>query len=131
MALSGDEQDVAAPEVRDGLADRFRAIADFGRARRIGENGRADCGWILAARIVVGHDNLVRAFGGDAAHDRALAAVAVAAGAEDYGQLAFCVRAQAPQRFLERVRLVRIVDKDGRAATVADKLEPTLCAGEM
>ena len=41
------------------------------------------------------------------------------------------IRAQALKRFLQRVRLVRVVDEYRRAVAVADKLQPSLCAGEF
>src|SRR3546814_1235927 len=58
-------------------------IADLLRARGLGQYLLANCGRILAARIVVGDDGAVGQRRGDAAHDRALAAVAVAAAADD------------------------------------------------
>ena len=67
-----------------------------------------------------------------AAHDRPLAAVAVAAGAEHHDQLAASHKAAAlASAFLQRVRLVRVVDEDRRAVAVADELEPPLGAGEV
>jgi len=56
-------------------------------------------GRIFAARIVVGDDHLICILRRDRAHDRALAGVAVTAGAEDHDELAFRVRPQRLQRF--------------------------------
>src|SRR5581483_7843040 len=112
-------------------ADRLAAIGNFDRARRGGENGRTDLRRILAARIVIGHDDPVRAFRRNTPHDRALAGIAVAAGAEYHGERPPGVGTQALESLLERVRLVRIVDEDRRAAAVADELQPALGAGEV
>src|SRR5262245_52669525 len=131
MTLAGDQQDVTALEIRDGLADRFGAVADLGCTGSVCKNGAADRRRILAARIVIGHDNLVGPFDSDATHDRPLAGVTVAAGTEHHGELSLRVRTQACQRLLERVGLVRIVDKDRRSVAVANKLEPSLGAGEV
>src|SRR5579871_2828678 len=82
MALSGDHEHVARFEAGDCPADRLMAVTDL-----LGARGRLqDCGpyraGILAARIIVRHDDAVRLFGGDRAHQWTLAGIAVAAGAE-------------------------------------------------
>ena len=74
---------------------------------------------------------LIGILGRDRAHDRTLAGVAVAAGAEDDDELAFRVRPQRLQRLRQRVRLVRVVDEDRRAVVFADPLQPALGAFEM
>ena len=105
-----------------------RAVADFHRARRFGEDSRPDCGRTFAARVVIGHDDPVGILRRNAAHDRALAGVAVPAGTEDNDQFPACIGAQAFKRFLERVRLVGIVDEYRCAVVSAGKLEPSLGA---
>ena len=82
------------------------------------KNGGADRGRLLAARIVVGDDDAVGILSRDAAHDRAFARVAVAAGAEHHDQFAFGIGPQRLQRLRQRVRLVRVVDEDRRAVVV-------------
>ena len=64
------------------------------RARRAGQDLGADRGRVLRARIVVGDDGHVGQLGGDLAHQRALAPVPVAAGAEHHDQPAARVRPQ-------------------------------------
>src|SRR6185437_13722513 len=105
-------------------ADCFGAVADFGRARRCSQNGDADRAWLFAAWIVVGDDDAVGILRRNAAHDRALAGVAVAAGAEHHHQLADGVRPQRFERLLERVRLVGVVDEYRRAVFGARQLQP-------
>ena len=85
---------------------------------------------IFAARIVVGDDDAVGILGGDRAHQRPFAGVAVAAGAEHHDQLAFGVRPQRLQRFCQRVGLVGVIDEDRRAVALGDLLEPAFCAFE-
>ena len=67
MTLAGDQQNIARLEICNCLADRVGAVADLGCARRVGENGGANRRGVLAARIVVGDDDLVRPFDSDAA----------------------------------------------------------------
>src|SRR5262245_61150111 len=131
MALAGDQQDVAALEIRDCLADRFGAVADLGCASSVGKNGGADRRRVFAARVVVGHDDTIGTFSCDAAHDRPLAAIPIAACTEHHGELSLRVGTQACQRLLERVGLARIVDKDRRSVPVADEFETAFCPGEL
>ena len=98
------------------------------RARRSRQNGRPDRGRILAARIVVGDDDRVGVFCSDFAHQRPLALIAVAAAAEHHDELALRIRPQRFERLGERIRLVRVVDEDGRAVALADQLEPAFRA---
>lgn len=85
----------------------------------------------LAARIVVGDDDMIGVPGRDLAHDRPLARVAVAAGAEDHDELALRVGPERLQRLGERIGLVRVVDENRRAVVLADKLQPALRALEI
>ena len=131
VALAGDQQRVAGLQRRDAGLDRFRAIADIVGAFCFRQNGGADRGRIFAARIVVGDDDAVGILGRDRAHDRALARIAIAAGAEHHHQLAFGVRPQRLQRLRQRIRLVGVIDEDRRAVMFADTLQPSLGAFEM
>ena len=72
-------------------------------------------GGIFAARIVVGDDGEVGLRRHGRAHQRALAGIAVAAGAEHADQPARGVRPQRRQQPGQRVRRVRVVDIDGGA----------------
>ena len=56
VALARDQQHIAGPSAAIAAADRLAAVADLGRARRCGEDRRADRRRVLAARIVVGDD---------------------------------------------------------------------------
>ena len=88
---------------------------------------------VFAARVVAGDDHLVGERARDAAHQRALAAVAVAAAAEHAHELAVrvprgrCSRrhelAQRAQHLLERVGRVRVVDDDERLRAAAVALD--------
>ena len=99
---------------------RRSAIARGGRrprctsARRVGRHAGqhrgADRGRVLGARVVVGDHQHVGEPGGDLAHQRPLAGVAVAAGAEDDDQPARGQRAQRVQRGRDGVGLVGVVD---------------------
>ena len=96
--------------------------------RAAGQDGGADRGGIFAARIVVGDDHAIGLVGRDRAHQRPLALIAVAAGAEHHDQFALGVRPQRVQRLGQRIRLVRVVDKDRSAVTLANELEPAFGA---
>src|SRR6185437_5909360 len=131
VAFAGDQQHVTALERRDAGADRLGTVGYLGSAGRNGKNGGADRGRIFAARIVVGDDDAVGILGGDAAHDRTLAGVAVAAGAEYDDELSAGVGTQGLQRLRHRVRLVRVIDEDRRAIDAADEFKAALGAGEL
>ena len=131
MALAGDQQHVAGFQLGNAGADRLGAVADFGRACCRGQNSGADRGRALAARIVVGDDDAVGILLRDAAHDRPLAGIAVATGAEHHHQSAGGIGPQRLQRFRQRVRLVGVVDKYRGAVPGADQLQPPFGAGEL
>ena len=67
----------------------------------------------------------------DAAHDRPFAGVAVAAAAEHNDERAARIRPQGGERLGQRVRLVRVVDKDRRAVARAGQFETAFGAGEF
>ena len=99
--------------------DHLGVGAGFGCA---GEDFATDRGGILAARVVVGDDDQVGQFRGDAAHLRALAGIAITTGAEHHGQSA--VRApQRAQHLVQRARLVRVVDQREEILAAVDLLE--------
>ncbi len=111
------------------IASRRSPISTAPRAAR--QDRGADGGGVFAARIVVGDDDAVGFCRGDGAHQRPLAAIAVAAGAEYHDEPAGHVGPQRFERLGERIGLVRIIDEDRRAAARADAFEPALGAGEM
>ena len=78
----------------DRGGDRLPPVADLDRAGRRFQNGAANLRRILAARIVVGDIDEIGELGCDAAHQRPLAAVAVAAGAEHDRETPLGMRAQ-------------------------------------
>ena len=124
MTLAGDHQRVAAAQHADGDADRLRAIADFARAWRGGQNGGADGGGLLGARVVVGDDDDVGAASGDRPHHRAFAGIAVAAATEHHDQASLHERTQRREGLFQRVGLVRVIDEDRGAASFADAFQP-------
>src|SRR3954470_11127091 len=84
MALAGDDDDIAVGGQADRLLDG-RAPVDLDAqvvARDPGDDLRDDRLRILGARVVAGDDHLVGEPRRDLAHQRALAAITVAAGAE-------------------------------------------------
>ena len=123
----------ASPGCRPAIAVRIASArspisrAPFAAARIA---ARIACR-IFAARIVVGDDDAVGIFGGDRAHQRPLAGIAVAAGAEHHHELALGVGPQRLQRLRQRVGLVGVIDKDRRAVAFADPFQPALGAFEM
>ena len=84
-------------------------------SRICGADGRR----VLRPGVLVGDDEDVREPGGDLAHDRALALVAVAVGAEDEDEPAGGDRPDRLEREDQRVRGVRVVDERERAAVAA------------
>ena len=103
-----------SPGLRLGERELDRGAAvelDLEPAERAGGDLGGDRGRILAARVVGGEDRAVGELGDDAAHQRPLRPVAVAARAEDDDEpsLAQLARPRA-QHVLERVRRVRVVD---------------------
>ena len=95
-AAAGDHDDVAALRARERELDRGAPV-ELLLERRQRSSGylRGDRFRILRTRVVRGEDRAIRELRDDPAHQRALAAVAVAAGAEDDDQPAFC-RGRAP-----------------------------------
>ena len=92
-------------------------------SRGAGQHGGADRGRVLGARVVVGDHEHVGQPGRDLAHHRALARVAVAAGADHDDQPTGRQRAQRGQRGLDGVGLVGVVDDHVEVLPGVDPLE--------
>src|SRR5579883_2438880 len=126
MPLAGDEEEVTRREERERAADRGGAVADLFGLGAGGENGAANEGGILAARIVVGDDDVVGEAVGDPSHLRPLAGVAVAAAAEDDDELAAAMSAQRREHGFERIGRVGLIDNDTRTTGMSrDMLQTT------
>jgi hypothetical protein len=125
MSLAGEQDDVVGTGFFDGGSDGLAPAGDFARARRSGEDVATDRGRVFAARIVVRDDRKIGHAGGDGAHLRSLADIAVAASAEDSDQPPLGVRAKRLDRAFQRVLGMGIVDID-RCAGARDNrpLEP-------
>ena len=128
MALAGDQENIAGAQIGNRCPDCLTPVADFRGAGGGGEDGGADGGWLFAARIIVSDDYPVGLGGGDFTHQRPLAAIAIAAGAENDDKFAARRGPQRVEGFGERVGLVRIVDEDRRAVLHAGKIKPALGA---
>ena len=129
VALACDDDDVAGARKVERGGDRGPSVAlleDLGAVPRAGalEHRGADRAGCSRARVVVGHDDHVGEPRGELAHERPLAGVAVAAGAEDHDQPAVRERAQAREGGLDGVGLVRVVDDDRERLARVDPLEP-------
>src|SRR5687768_9192681 len=86
MALAGEEDDVARARFQDRRRDRLAAAGHLSGAGSALHDAAPDRRRILAPGIVVGDDGEVGKPSRHRAHLRALADVAVAAGAEDDDQ---------------------------------------------
>ena len=106
------------PPVPD-LDDPVGAAGPRGAGQDLAADGRG----ILAARVVVSDDDQVGQLGGDLAHRRSLARVALAAGAEHHRQPAFGAP-QCGERRPQRARLVGVVDQRQELLAAVDLLEP-------
>ena len=119
VALAGDQHNILATGHPQRGGDGLPPVADFmhGGAARAHprQHGGADGGGVFTARIVVGDDGDVGLACGDAAHFRALAGIAVAAGAEYHDQPAANMRTQRCYRGGQRIGRVGVIDIDGRA----------------
>src|SRR5690349_19440010 len=126
MAFAGDQQYVPIFKIRDSLSNRLGTVANLHSARSVGKNGGTDRSGILAARVIVGNDGAVGVIHSDAAHERTLAGVAIAAGAKDNDQLAARVRTQTFERLLQGIRFMSIVDKNWSTVVRPGKLQSSL-----
>src|SRR3954452_18298543 len=124
VALAGDHEDVAGLGHLDRLLDRGAAV-DLDLDARLAalEDRFDDRARVLVARVVGGDDRDVGPLAGDRAHERALGAVAVAAGAEDDDQAVLGERPGGAQDVVERVRGVGVVDEHRERLALVDGLE--------
>jgi hypothetical protein len=100
VATAGDHDDVAVGGSFDCGEDGALAVqldVDPGVLADAGSNGESDLGWVFVARVVAGKHYSVCCCG-FSAHQRPLGSVAVAAGAEDDGELASTQRARGSER---------------------------------
>src|SRR3954454_17588914 len=129
VALARDDEHVTGPGHVDRLLDR-RAAVDLhldpaaGSLEDLADDGLRR----LVAGVVGGDDRDVGALTGDRAHERALGAVAVAAGAEDHDEAVLRERAGGAQDVVERVGRVGVVDEDRERLALVDGLE---AAGDL
>ena len=116
---SGDQQEVVAASPAGGL----------GAAGDVVEDRLA----VLAARILVGHDDEPCSFGGDPAHLRSLRGVALPGRAEDHDQ-ATATRGRGRREQVEdrgeRRRTVREVDHDAERLAHVHSFHPARHAGD-
>jgi len=129
VALTGDHDDVPLPRQRERALDRSRTV---GLAVQLGplQDLSDDCVWILAARVVRGHDRDVGELTGDSAHQRTFRPITIAPAAEDADHTAAGELARSLEHVLERLRLVRVVDDDGERLPLVDRFEPARNARE-
>ncbi len=102
--------------------DEDRRVA--GRARDAGEDLLEDRFRLLRARVVGRDDREIGSLGADAAHQRPLVAVAVAAAAEDADDAFAGQLSRRDQDVLERIWRVRVVDEYPERLALVDRLEP-------
>ena len=125
VALAGDDDDVARRGQRRSRARSPRG----GRSSRSAPGPRpaAISAMIASGSSERGLSEVTIATSarsrGRRAHQRALAAVAVAAGAEDDDQPPGRQLARGAQHVLQRVGRVRVVDEDGEGLALVDRLE--------
>src|SRR6185437_5060467 len=123
VALAGDHDHVAFAGFADSAGDRLAPVRlDLGTVSALEDLGDDRFG-LLAARIVGGDDRDVGELGRDPAHQRALAAVAVAAAAEDADHAALRQVARRAEDVLERIGRVGVVDEHGERLPLVDRLE--------
>ena len=137
MPFSGDDHHIPVTHHFDGGLDGGAAIADLDGVGAAGADLGADGGGIFRTRIVVGDDGDIGQTPGDGAHQRPLAAIPVAAGAEDHDQPPRRMRPQGVQHRLQPVGGVGVVDIDLAAPScflaglsAADALQAALGAGQ-
>ena len=128
--------DVARAGALEGRRDRLAAVADRAEVVRPSLAGRLGPDAIaskiglavLAARVLVGHDDEPATLAGDPAHERPLAGVALAGRAEHAIRppppAARRPARAAPATGLERGRAVGVVDDDHERLAPADPLHP-------
>lgn len=128
VALAGDEHHVAPIGFGDGTRDGGIALG-LGLHRGAGDRAQQDLvqdgARRLVARVVAGHDHRVGALLRDAAHERPLGAVAVAAAAEHAPQAPAALLRHGAQRLqglLERIGRVGVVHGHQGPVRLVDEL---------
>lgn len=143
VSLAAQQDDVARPRRADRVADCFRPVRND-RVLAFAVNARQDVpddgGGILVPAVVRRNDHCVRQPRGDASHQPALAAVAVAAAPEQQDDaprtLPRTARLAAQpvegqEQALQRIGRVRIVDENReRCAAGRDTFQPSRDARE-
>ena len=128
VPLAGQQNDFVPGRRDDRPTDRLGTVDDDFGPRRTDADLVDDCLWRFAARVVTGQHHAVGEARGDFAHQRAFAAVAVAAAAKDHRQrraTRLCHAAQRAQRVFQRVRRMRVIDDQQRFILAADLFQPS------
>ncbi len=125
MPLAGEQHHRALVGHRQRAADRLAAVGHdavvaVARAREAALDLGDDRQRVLAPRVVGGQDRQLGGAGGST-HRRPLAAIAIAAAAEDAPQLALAMLAKCAQRRFETRRSMCVVHEHGRQAAFAVK----------
>ena len=122
MPFAGHQHDVAAPRFGQRATYRLPPVDDlFMFAAHAPGDLHDDRRRIFAARIVAGDDQVIGMARGDLAHQRPLAAIAVAAAAKHAEQTSLAARhrTQTFEHFFQRVWCMRVIDNDQRRAAAA------------
>ena len=117
MSLAGNDKNVAGAKVFQRGGNGLAPASDVLRTWLVAcgnacHDGGAYTGGIFAARIVVGHDNIIRMTGGNGTHLRALAHVAISAAAENDMQLAMTVWPHGVQHGFKAIRRMGVINID-------------------
>jgi len=112
VALAREQDDVVGAGFGNRGGDGFAAAADLGCFRGARHHLAADGGGVFGAGVVVGDDDMIGEAGRDGAHQRPLAAIAVAARAEHDDQATRRVGPQGLDRGLQPIGCMGIIDID-------------------
>src|SRR5690606_34096980 len=115
MALAGDHNNIASAEISDSSLDSLPPVADFPNRAFIslgcpGQYGGANCPGLLAARIIVRHDDDVGLGRGDGSHQRTFARIAVATAPEHTNHTAPGHGSYRIERRGQSLWLVRVIN---------------------
>ncbi len=117
MPLAGQHDHIIGSGSGDQVCDGFATTGnelDLGRPGETGTDVIENAQRVFGTRVVVGDQHAIGQALGHFGHQRALAAISVAAAAEQAQQLAVRVRAQGFEHFLQGVRSMRVVDHHQR-----------------
>src|SRR3954470_24980226 len=129
VALARDHEHVAGPGHVDRHLDGRAAVGlDLDPCVAALEDRGDDRRGVLVARVVRRDDRDVGPLARDRAHERALGAVTVAAGAEDHDEAVLRQRTGGAQDVVEGVGGVGVVDEDRERLALVDGLE---AAGDL